>query len=190
MKFSYKTYLAMAICASAVSSNAAISYGDPNIGQVYVGAKVGQIDTDKPKKATAYGVYAGYNIDRNLGAEIEYVTSKNADYSDGGLEHSYEASTYGVYGTYRYPINNTSFYVKGKLGIAKTKVDGTSGVYSQKAPIPGEPIRITGSYSTEKTGLAGGVSAGFNQGNIGVEAGYSYLNQDASLWGIGVHLAF
>lgn len=190
MKMLHKVCLTAAACALVMSANAAISYGNPTAGQVYIGAKVGQLDVDKPKKATAYGVYAGYNFDRNLGAQVEYVGSDNADYANQGKQHSYETKSYGVYGTYRYPINNTPFYVNGKLGVAKTEVEGTEGKISNNNPILDNSTRITKTYSEDKTSLAGGVGVGFSQGNFGVEAGYSYLNKDASLWGIGAHLAF
>lgn len=177
------------IAMLSISANAAVSYGNPSVGQVYAGAKIGQIDANKPKNTTVYGVYAGYNFDQNLGIEAEYLNSDAKDYHADGLEHKYEATSYGAYGTYRYPLNNTSFYAKGKLGVAKTKVEGTAGVVSQKAPLP-DPIRVTKSFKEDKTSLAGGIGMGFTQGNFGVEAGYNYLNNDVKTWNAGVHFAF
>lgn len=190
MKTLTKAILALtAASVMTLSANAKISYG--NAGEPYVGVKVGQIDVDKPKKATAYGVYAGYNFDRNLGVQAEYIGSDNADYADKGVQHSYEAKSYGVYGTYHYPINNTPFYVNGKLGVAKTEVEGTEGKISNNNPILDNSTRITKTYSEDKTSLAGGVGVGFKPTkNLGVEATYSYLNSDASVWGVGAHLAF
>ncbi|OOR89378.1 cell envelope biogenesis protein OmpA [Moraxella caviae] len=182
MKTLTKTLLALgASSALAMSANAAISYGSAAAGQPYVGVKVGQIDADQPKDATAYGVYAGYNFDQNFGAEVEYVGSDDKKFTQGASTYEYDAKTYGAYGTYRYHFNNTPFYAKGKLGVAKTevKVERIEGVSGAR------------SYEGDKTGLAGGVAVGYNPtANIGIEAGYNYLSSDANMWGIGAHLKF
>lgn len=179
----------LATAMLAINAHAAISYGDSNAGQVYVGAKIGQIDAGKPKNATVYGAYAGYNFDRSLGLEAEYLNSDNKDYNADGLEHKYEAKSYGAYGTYRYHLQNTPFYAKGKLGVAKTKIEGVAGVASENILLP-DPIRVTKTYSEDKTHLAGGVGIGFSQGKFGVEAGYTYLNSDVGTWNIGAHFVF
>lgn len=172
----------LALGASSVltmSANAAITYGSSAAGQPYVGVKVGQIDIDgAPSKATAYGVYGGYNFDQNFGVEAEYIGSEDKGYTQGARDYEYNAKTYGAYGTYRYNFNNTPAYVKGKLGVAKTEVEDKS---------------LDGRYSAEsdETGLAGGVAVGFNATpNVGIEAGYNYLGSDANMWGVGAHLKF
>lgn len=180
MKTLNKAILALgASSVLAMSANAAITYGSAAAGQPYVGVKVGQIDIDgAPSKATAYGVYGGYNFDQNFGVEAEYVGSEDKAYSEGSANYEYNAKTYGAYGTYRYNFNNTPVYVKGKLGVAKTEVEdkGTNVNYSA---------------TFDKTSLAGGAAIGFNATpNVGFEAGYNYLNEDASMWGVGAHLKF
>lgn len=175
MKIAHQSLLLVASAVFAINAHAAISYGDPAIGQVYVGAKAGQLDADKPKNAAAYGVYAGYHFDRNLGLEAEYLSSDDKKYHANGLDHQYKAKTYGTYGTYRYHLNNTPFYAKGKLGVAKTKVEDNT---------------TNKSSTQDKTSLAGGIGMGFAQGNFGIEASYSQLARDVNIWNVGVHFSF
>ncbi|MDO4441692.1 MAG: porin family protein [Moraxella sp.] len=182
MKTLNKAILALgASSVLAMSANAAITYGSAAAGQPYVGVKVGQIDGEVAgisDKATAYGVYGGYNFDQNFGVEAEYIGSETKDISVGARNYEYDAKTYGAYGTYRYNFNNTPAYVKGKLGVAKTEVEAKGKNVSHTA-------------STDTTGLAGGVAVGFNATpNVGIEAGYNYLSSDAKMWGVGAHLKF
>ncbi|OOS06452.1 Outer membrane protein beta-barrel domain-containing protein [Moraxella cuniculi DSM 21768] len=176
-----KTLLALtAASLLSVGANAAISYGSSPDAQPYVGVKAGMIDADQISgKMAAYGLYAGYNFDQNFGAEAELVRSSSKDFQVNNSSRQGEVKTMGIYGTYRYNFVNTPFYAKGKLGIARTEVDveGRNG----------------SSYTSnvQSTGLAGGVGAGFKvNSNIGVEASYNYLSDDASMLGVGAHLAF
>ncbi|WP_298870131.1 porin family protein [uncultured Psychrobacter sp.] len=180
MKTLQKTLLALA-AGSLVSmgAQAAVSYGNGYTGQPYVGVKVGQFDldyagTDKP---TAYGIYGGYNFDPNFGIEAEYVGSDDADYYNGDID----AKSYGAYGTYRYQFPNTGLYAKGKLGVAKTKVEGNY--------LSSNSSRNT--YSDSDTSLAGGVGLGYSVNpNFSVEAEYDKLGSDADLMTVGAQLKF
>ena len=183
MKTLQKTLLALtAGSLMTVGAQAAVSYGNGYTGQPYVGAKVGQfdVDVDGADDPTAYGVYAGYNFDPNFGMEVEYVGSDDADYNNGDID----AKTYGAYGTYRYAFPNTNVYAKGKLGVAKTEVEGdytaVSGLDSTRV-----------NYSSDDTSLAGGVGLGYNVNpNFGVEAEYDMLGSDNDLMTIGANLKF
>lgn len=180
MKKFTKAILALATTAVMVTSaNAAVSYGNTGSAGAYVGAKVGQMDVDKAKDATAYGVYGGYNFDQNFGLEAEFMRSEDQDYtSTTGVNRNYEAKTYGAYGTYRYTLPNTPVYFKAKAGIAKTEVDDKA-------------VSGTSRVETDKTSLAGGVGIGFQPvENFGIEATYNRLNADAGMWGVGAHIAF
>ena len=147
MKTLQKTLLALA-AGSLVSmgAQAAVSYGNGYTGQPYVGVKFGQfdLDVDGADKPTAYGVYGGYNFDPNFGIEAEYVGSDDADYYNGDID----AKSYGAYGTYRYQFPNTGLYAKGKLGVAKTEVEGKN--------------TLTQNFSDSDTSLAGGVGLGYS----------------------------
>lgn len=163
-----------------VGAQAATSYSNGYTGQPYVGAKVGQfdLDIDNADDPTAYGVYGGYNFDSTFGVEAEYVGSDDADYRNGDLD----AKTYGAYGTARYQFPNTGLYAKGKLGVAKTEVEGD---YTNGA------VRV--SNSTSDTGIAGGVGLGYSVNpDFGVEAEYSVMDSDvdAKLLTVGAQLKF
>ena len=177
MKTLQKTLLALAAGSLlSVSAQAALSYGNGYSGEPYVGVKVGQFDLDVngADDPVAYGVYGGYNFDQNFGVEAEFVGSDNADYYNGEVD----AKSYGAYGTYRYTLPNSGLYAKGKLGVAKTEIDGSS------------TLPLT-SVSISDTGLAGGVGLGYSVNpNFGIEAEYDILSSDANLMSIGAHLKF
>lgn len=176
-----KTLLAVSASSLlAMSANAAISYGNSADAQPYVGAKIGQVDAKQINgKNTAYGIYAGYNFDQNFGVEAEFVGSDAKEFNTGMSPVKGDVKSFGAYGTYRYNFINTPFYAKGKLGIAKTKVDVTSR------------NATTYSNKSDKTSLAGGVGVGFKPlANVGVEASYNYLSEDANAISLGAHLAF
>lgn len=176
-----KTLLAVSASSLlAMSANAAISYGNSADAQPYVGAKIGQVDAKQINgKSTAYGIYAGYNFDQNFGVEAEFVGSDAKEFNAGVSPVKGDVKSFGAYGTYRYNFINTPFYAKGKLGIAKTKVDVTSR------------NATTYSNKSDKTSLAGGVGVGFKPlANVGVEASYNYLSEDANAISLGAHLAF
>ncbi|MFZ2844980.1 porin family protein [Psychrobacter sp.] len=177
MKTLQKTLIALAAGSLlSMGAQAAVSYGNGYTGQPYVGAKVGQfdLDVDGADKPTAYGVYGGYNFDPNFGIEAEYVGSDDADYYNGDID----AKTYGAYGTYRYQFPNTGLYAKGKLGVAKTEIEGSSTI----------PAR---SLSKDDTSLAGGVGLGYSVNpNFSVEAEYDKLGSDADLMTVGAQLKF
>ena len=160
-----KTLLAVSASSLlAMSANAAISYGNSADAQPYVGAKIGQVDAKQINgKNTAYGIYAGYNFDQNFGVEAEFVGSDAKEFNAGMSPVKGDVKSFGAYGTYRYNFINTPFYAKGKLGIAKS----------------------------DETSLAGGVGVGFKPlANVGVEASYNYLSEDANAISLGAHLAF
>ena len=177
MKTLQKTLLALAAGSLlSMGAQAAVSYGNGYTGQPYVGAKVGQFDLDRAgtDKPTAYGVYAGYNFDPNFGIEAEFVGSDSADYLNTG---EVDAKSYGAYGTYRYQFPNTGLYAKGKLGVAKTEVEGTGTAFNN--------------FSDSDTSLAGGVGLGYSVNpNFSVEAEYDKLGSDADLMTVGAQLKF
>ncbi len=180
MKTLQKTLLALAVGSFvSVGAQAAVTYGNGYTGQPYVGAKIGQFDTDVDgDDPTAYGIYAGYNFDPNFGMEVEYVGSDDADL-DSGFNGEYDVKTYGAYGTYRYAFPNTALYAKGKLGIAKTELE---------ADFDGG-----GSDSVSDTGIAGGVGLGYSiNPDFSFEAEYAMMDSDAdaSLLTLGAHLKF
>lgn len=180
MKTLQKTLLALAAGSLlSMGAQAAVSYGNGYTGQPYAGLKVGQfdLDVDGASDPTAYGVYGGYNFDPNFGIEAEYVGSDDANYYNGDID----AKSYGAYGTYRYAFPNTALYAKGKLGVAKTKIEGNS--FSENSD------RRT--VSKSDTSLAGGVGLGYAvNSDFSVEAEYDMLGSDADLMTVGAQLKF
>ena len=175
MKTLQKTLLAL-VAGSLVSvgAQAAVSYGNGYTGQPYAGVKVGKfdLDTNGASDPTAYGVYGGYNFDPNFGVEAEYVGSDNADYYNGDVD----AKTYGAYGTYRHFVPNTALYGKAKLGVAKTKIEGSS---------------TFNNVSDSDTRLAGGLGVGYAvNSDFGIEAEYDIVGSDANLMTVGAQLKF
>lgn len=185
MKTSHKTLIALAVGTLMTAGAQAAVYDSTAYGQPYVGAKAGKLDVKvdsiSNKKVTnkdpmAYGIYGGYNFDPNFGVEAEFVGSGKADLTHDGAKGDVDAKTYGVYGTYRYGVPNTGIYAKGKLGVAKTKIDGSATGFK---------------YTDDKTSLAGGVGVGFQPiPNVGIEAGYDWLNGNAKLMSIGANVKF
>ena len=180
MKTLQKTLLALAAGSLlSVGAQAAVAYGNGYTGQPYVGVKVGQfdLDVDGADDPTAYGVYGGYNFDPNFGIEAEYVGSDDADYYNGDID----AKSYGAYGTYRYQFPNTGLYAKGKLGVAKTEIEGNYIVEDSNRK----------TISNDDTSLAGGVGLGYSVNpNFSVEAEYDMLGSDADLMTVGAQLKF
>ncbi|ALF60181.1 porin family protein [Psychrobacter urativorans] len=181
MKTSQKALLALITgCFLSVSAQAAMSYGN---GQPYIGAKVGKFmldddGLDSLDDATAYGVYGGYNFTPNVGVEVEYVGSSDADVSLDGFNAEYNVKTYGAYGTYRYQFPNTALYAKGKLGIAKVETEVSFLGYSE---------------SGSDTGIAGGLGLGYVVNpNVAIEAEYAMMqgDADANLLTVGANFKF
>lgn len=179
--FSKVMMVLMMSSVAVVSANAAISYGAPGLGQPYVGVKASQVDTKLvgAPKSMAYGVYGGYNLNQNFGAEVELQRSEKKTYQNDGFEYQYDVKTYGAYGTYRYHFADTPLYVKGKLGVAQTNLrdQSKSAGYNYT--------------SGNKANLAGGAGVGFApNANFGIEASYNYLSEHANAITVGAHLAF
>lgn len=183
MKTVNKTLVALvAGSLLTVGANANV-YQQNTTAQPYFGVKAGQFDIDVngADKATAYGVYAGYQFDQNVGVEAEYVGSEKADVnlttaSGATVPAKYDAKSYGVYGTYKYNFANTPVYAKGKLGLARSEFEAeTTGV----------------SRTNSDTGIAGGVGVGFKATpNFAIEAEYDYKSNDMNLWSIGANFKF
>ncbi|MGP5179311.1 outer membrane protein, partial [Psychrobacter aquimaris] len=92
-----------------------------------------------------------------------------------------DAKSYGAYGTYRYQFPNTALYAKGKLGVAKTEIEGNYLVEDSNRK----------TISKDDTSLAGGVGLGYSVNpNFSVEAEYDMLGSDADLMTVGAQLKF
>ena len=183
MKTLQKTLLAL-VAGSLVSvgAQAALFSSANYAGTPYVGAKIGKfmLDEDNLDDPTAFGAYAGYNFTPAVGMEVEYVGSSEESISGNGVDVDYDLKTYGIYGTYRYAFPNTALYAKGKLGFAKAEVD-----------VEASGFGVSGSDSSDDTGIAGGIGLGYNfNPNIAIEAEYAIVAEDVDLLTIGANYNF
>lgn len=195
MKTVQKTLIALAIGSFvSVGAQAALfSTTGGYAGQPYAGVKVGQYSPDETDdNAFSYGVYGGYKFTPELGVEAEYLTTNDADAFDDTLEKSeYSAKVYGLYATYDYAFPNTPLYAKGRLGVAKNKIDVD---YTDKIIASN-----SNSFSYSDTGIAGGLGLGYNLSPMAsVEAMYNIYptidddvdNIDANGFTVGAHFKF
>ena len=186
-----KTLIALSVGSlMSVSAQAAMNYA----GQPYAGVKVGQYspDVDVDDDAVSYGIYGGYKFTSNFGIEAEYLTTGDTDsYNDSDEKSEYSADVYGLYGTYDYAFPNTGIYAKGRLGIAKNKIDVD---YTDKLDASENE-----SYSYSDTGVAGGLGLGYNISPMAsIEAMYNIYPQvedefediDVSGVTLGAHFKF
>ena len=174
----------------SVSAQAAVNYA----GQPYAGVKVGQYspDADVDDDAVSYGVYGGYKFTPEFGVEAEYLTTGDTDsFNDRFEKAEYSADVYGLYGTYDYTFPNTGLYAKGRLGIAKNKIEAE---YTDKLDASQNE-----SLSHSDTGVAGGLGLGYNISSmVSIEAMYNIYPQvedefeDISVSGVtlGAHFKF
>ncbi|AWT50065.1 cell envelope biogenesis protein OmpA [Psychrobacter sp. YP14] len=166
MKTLQKTLLALvAGSLMTAGAQAAITYGNGMTAQPYIGAKIGQYDLDDADdEALSYGVYGGAKFTPNFGIEAEYLTTSDEDFAPGS---EYSADVYGLYGTYDYTFPGSQMYAKGRLGVAKNKVD----VDAKNAA--GQFASYNGKHSD--TGIAGGLGLGYNIApNAAVELAYDW----------------
>lgn len=145
----------IAVIAGSVitmSAQAAMNY----TGQPYAGVKIGQYSPDDvDDNAVSYGVYGGYKFTPEFGIEAEYLTTGDADaFKDESGTSEYSADVYGLYATYDYMFPNTALYAKGRLGVAKNKID----VDDFNTDIDEEDE----SFSYSDTGISGGLGLGYN----------------------------
>ena len=158
MKTLQKTLLALAAGSLMTVGAQAAVY---NAAQPYVGAKIGQYDLDgADDEATSYGIYGGAKFTPNFGMEAEYMTTSDEDYNSA---YEYSADVYGLYGTYDYTFPGSQMYAKGRLGVAKNKVEFDSRVHN------------VADFDKSKTSVAGGLGLGYNLApNAAVELAYDW----------------
>lgn len=195
--------IAIAILASTAHAKEqnTITYNGTKVNQPYVGLKVGQMDTNttlvlsttavsadgnvsrtEVPFATAghtnvIGIYGGYNFDKHFGAEAEFMASAKKDFRVGGIDMEQKTNAFGAYGTFRYDFENTPFYAKAKLGVARTNLDV-------------EAKSLDSKLEGHKTGTAYGLGAGYQTGNIGIEATFSRPHKDVDVVSLGASMAF
>ena len=184
-----KTLAAAVVLAAGLAATGAAQAA----GKIYVGGKIGLLDVDPSgcvncsfDPAFNVGAYGGYNM---LGNDAHW----DADLAGGTLAVEGEATltvikgdadvlgvTLGdwdmtniaAYAAYRHPITD-AFYLKGKLGVARYKIETDFGA----------------SLGTE-TDLAAGIGAGWQVGPGSIEAEITTYEGDILFVTAGFHMSF
>ena len=154
---------------------------------MYVGVKTGTmaVDSSAFDDASAMAFSLGFNINENVGFEVELGRSSAGDidmsvyngYSVVSVTGEYEISTTALYATFR---SSDPLYVKGKIGILSEKVDFDFDIDCGSAC----------SGSEDESGLSYGVGVGYNFGAASVELGYTLIEEDVNYMSLGLQLNF
>jgi OmpA-OmpF porin, OOP family len=131
-----KTTIAALVAVSAVAlSSGAFAQAKPADTGFYIGASVGQSTSDCgdvapfscDDKDTAYKIFGGYKLNRNLAVEAGYTPLGETSITGFGLDAKAEATAWELVGVGMLPLgNNLSIY--GKLGVYNGEVELTSNV--------------------------------------------------------------
>ena len=210
----YASVLGIAV---SVGAHAELS---KNVGNAYIGLKAGMLEPDdiyvhgnsnyvgpllntaERKKvdvdnATAYGIYAGYQFSPNIGLEVEYAKTNDADFKfvdqyslSYGRERKttydgeYDVSHLGLFGTYKQFLPQSKLYAKGKAGFIRAKVKADWNIHEHLEEI--FPIDIIVDdwhgpykYSNTSTDIALGLGLGFAATpNVNIEGEVTVRNGD------------
>lgn len=151
--------VALALFGSALSAQA----------QVYVGGDLNTTSVDGWSDATSFGVYAGYDFNSNVAAEVAYRKLGTFDY-DAGNE-SIKLNMTQVSAVVSLPLND-QFKVFGRVGYGFLNVSGAS------------------SYNVDN-GLIYGAGAQFNvTKNVGIRGEFTRIASDANQITVGVNYKF
>ena len=171
-----KKILVAALLSTVVTAPLAADSGG------YVGVTVGRSKTDNPyplttttkDNETVGGIFAGYQFDKNWGAEVFYA---NVGKLDGTCLPTCTAFTtkgdaVGINLVGTVPISDT-FSLYAKLGVASTKTDTSAA--------SNVPIAFTGD---RRSAVTGGVGAQYNiNKNVGIRLGWDGYEQATHLAG-------
>jgi OmpA-OmpF porin, OOP family len=120
--------------SAALAAPAAFSQARPADTGWYVGGSFGQSTADcdvSPlscdDKDTAWKIFGGYHINRNIALELGYANLGEITITGGGVNVTAESTAWDLVGIGIFPINN-QFSVFGKLGLYRGTVDVSSNV--------------------------------------------------------------
>ncbi len=169
-----KKWLAAMLGAAAMTLSAgAMAQADTGW---YAGASFGQSDLDIDKD-TAWKIFGGYQLNRNLSVELGYTNLGEVSEGVGPFRVSAEATAWEVIGVYKFPVaNQLSLY--GLAGIAMAEVDFTT------------PL---GSGSDDSTELTFGFGAQYDfSRNVGLRAQWQRYgaDEDIDVISLGVAVKF
>ncbi len=141
----------------------------------FIGAKTGSMlvkfdAVDVDKDPISVSVLAGYNfssiLNGGLSAELEVTQSISPGEFTlaGSATEEFDLESQGLYVTYQSP---GVFYVKGRLGLVKADISGSS-------------------LAEGEDGESYGVAIGMNHGDLAFELGYTLVDDDVGFVSIGV----
>lgn len=169
-----------------LASNAAMAQNTDASG-FSVGLILGQLDFDLPKSSFAYGVKGAYQFDENFAIEGQYLATDGKEFIANDRRQDFDGQSYGLYGTYKYTLNDSPVYLKPKLGVSRTELDV---VKIRDAKLIDTTV-FQEKTSDNKTSVAGGLAIGYKMGDkYNLELGYDYLNSDTDAINLGFNYKF
>jgi OOP family OmpA-OmpF porin len=131
---------ALGVAAAAFALPAAAQMRMPSLSSAYIGGGIGQskakdgcdaigVATSCDDKDTAWRVFAGYQFNRNIAAELGYADLGKIGFSVGALgSGEVKATAWDLSAIGLWPVAN-QFSIFGRLGFynAETKISGVIG---------------------------------------------------------------
>lgn len=136
---------------ATLSPQALAERGDLSASVKYGLTQASDIDVEgggaiKADGGSAFGLSIGYEYDANWTAEFMYISGEGDDNEPGFLPIDIDYTSIGLFGVYRTPIQLSSPYFLGKIGVSKTDIEASS---------------TGGSNNQDATGLSFGAGVGY-----------------------------
>ena len=158
MKKIFVLATAIALTGLSTSAMAAGGFIRGEVGRSHVSADVDGFGSDSDNDSS-YSVRGGYYFNDNFAVEGFY--SNLYDKSQDGVSGKLSAIGVGLVGKKNFGPDNTGFFIDGRAGIARGKIDVSFG---------GESV----SETSNKPYFGVGAGYDFNK-NLGVSLNYDYL---------------
>jgi hypothetical protein len=175
---------ALAVSLTLIASLAAAGAAAAE-GKIYLGVVAGGVDASFPgfDNAANAGVYGGYNLlgkDAHFAADLrggtlaaEGQVTMSGVKGDTSGSGKWDMTSVAAYAAYRHPLTD-SFYLKGKLGLAR---------YDINTALPSV-------YAGAQTAFSAGIGAGVKVGPGRAELEVTSHEGDVLFVSAGFHMAF
>jgi OOP family OmpA-OmpF porin len=164
MSLNKKTIAALFAVTGVLATSACFAQGKGQDGRFYVGGSYGQATANDfcsefaglgcDDQATAWKIFAGYQVNRNFAIEATYLQTDDFTVSGNFLgipvTANVDATAFGLAAVGMLPVAS-NFTIFGKLGVIKTEAEGSASA---------GPFTEVG--SGDETGLHFGFGAMFN----------------------------
>jgi OmpA-OmpF porin, OOP family len=194
------TLLVAVIAAAAFGATPSVAVAQAADAGFYLGAGFGQATADEfceaaegrpgwtinscDDKASAWKIFAGYRLNRHVAIEGTYLQTDDFTaqlaFTGVPVSLSADARAYGIAALGIWPFT-PQFSIFGKLGIAKTEVEGQGVVLGQTISADGDD-----------TGLHYGLGLMFDIGrHFGLRAEWEKLAKgEFDMWSLGLYFRF